>query len=116
MASFVKKVKLSTLAVMYLLVLSKSHAYAAESYQHLTLNDAVRIALENNLQQRISLQAAEIAESLHQEAHSADWSTINFQATAMRMDEVPTFTFPVTSVSIAALAVPKMSYCLVGHT
>lgn len=116
MASFVKKVKLSTLAVMYLLVLSASHAYAAESYQHLTLNDAVRIALENNLQQRISLQAAVITESQYQKADSARWPTINLHAIAMRMDEVFTFTFPVTSVSIAALAAPKMSYCLVGHT
>ena len=79
---------------------------AAEVYDNLSLNDAVNIALKNNVEQRISLQAAAIAESQYQEALSAHWPTINLQASAMRMDEDPTFSFPGTSVSIAGLAAP----------
>lgn len=106
MINFVNIVKLSSLVVMFLTVVSASNAYGTESYERLTLNDAVRIALENNVQQRISLQAAAIAESQYQEALSAHWPTINLQASAMRMDEDPTFSFPGTSVSIAGLAAP----------
>jgi len=79
---------------------------AAEVYDNLSLNDAVNIALKNNVEHRISLQAAAIAESQYQEALSAHWPTINLQASAMRMDEDPTFSFPGTSVSIAGLAAP----------
>jgi outer membrane protein len=106
MTNSIEKVKFSTLAAMLLLMVSTKNLYAAEAYDRLTLSDAVRVALENNVQQRISLQAAAIAESQYQEALSAHWPTINLQATAMRMDEDPTFSFPGTSVSIASLAAP----------
>lgn len=106
MTNFIEKVKFSTLAAMLLSIVSTKNLYAAEAYDRLTLSDAVRVALENNVQQRISLQAAAIAESQYQEALSAHWPTINLQATAMRMDEDPTFSFPGTGVSIAGLAAP----------
>ena len=79
---------------------------AAESYNQLSLNDAINIGLNNNVQQRISLQAAAVAESQYQEALSARWPSISLQASAMRMDEDPTFTFPGSSVNIASLAAP----------
>jgi len=76
---------------------------AAEVYDNLSLNDAVNIALKNNVEQRISLQAAAIAESQYQEALSAHWPTINLQASAIRMDEDPTFTYPQTSIPLGSL-------------
>jgi len=106
MTNFIEKVKFSTLVAMLLSMVSTINLYAAEAYNRLTLSDAVRVALENNVQQRISLQAAAIAESQYQEALSAHWPTINLQVTVMRMDEDPTFSFPSTRVSIAGLAAP----------
>lgn len=79
---------------------------AAETYSDLTLSDAVNIGVKSNAQQRISLQAAAIAESQYQEALSARWPTISLQASATRMDEDPSFSFPSTSISIASLATP----------
>lgn len=106
MTNFIEKVKFSTIVAMLLSMVSNINLYADEAYDRLTLSDAVRVALENNVQQRISLQAAAIAESQYQEALSAHWPTINLQVTVMRMDEDPTFSFPGTRVSIAGLAAP----------
>lgn len=75
----------------------------SNTYEKLTLNEAVSIGLKNNVQQRISLQAAAIAESQYQEALSARWPTVNLQASAMRMDEDPTFVYPQTSIPLGGL-------------
>ena len=101
-----RKVNHSMLFISVLLLVFTGQSLAAETYEKLSINDAVEIALKNNVEQRISLQAAAIAESQYQEALSARWPTINLQGSAMRMDEDPTFTFPGTSVSIAGLAAP----------
>lgn len=79
---------------------------AAEMYEQLSLNDAIGIALKNNVEQRISLQAAAVAESQYQEAVSAHWPTVSLQASMTRMDEDPTFSLPGATVSIASLAAP----------
>lgn len=92
--------------LIYFSCLIAAPSYAVEQYQRITLNEAIQIGLKNNVQQRISLQAAAIAESQYQEALSARWPTINLQASAMRMDEDPTFTFPGASVNIASIATP----------
>jgi outer membrane protein len=90
--------------VMWGLLTSLSNqVLASEVYNELSLNDAVRIALQNNIQQRISLQAAAIAESQYQEALSAHWPTINLQASAMRMDEDPTFIYPEKNIPLGNL-------------
>lgn len=106
MFKMTKKIIFSKFLMSAILAVTTSHSLAAESYDKLSLNDAVEIALKNNIEQRISLQAAAIAESQYQEALSARWPTINLQGSMMRMDEDPTFTFPGTSVSIAGLATP----------
>lgn len=106
MFKMTKKIIFSKFLMSAILAVTSSHSLAAESYDKLSLNDAVEIALKNNIEQRISLQAAAIAESQYQEALSARWPTINLQGSMMRMDEDPTFTFPGTSVSIAGLATP----------
>ena len=72
---------------------------AAEMYEQLSLNDAIGIALKNNVEQRISLQAAAVAESQYQEAVSAHWPTVSLQASMTRMDEDPTFSLPGATVS-----------------
>lgn len=106
---FINKTKVkfkSSYIVLSLMILNSSHLIAAETYNKLTLNDAVSIGLNNNIQKRISLQAAAIAESQYQEALSAHWPTLSFEASAMRMDEDPTFTLPGANVNIASLATP----------
>ena len=98
---------MSKLYIAVLMVIfGNSVSQAADSYPNLTLNDAISIGLNNNSQQRISLQAASIAESQYQEALSARWPTISLQASVMRMDEDPTFTFSGAKVNIAPIAAP----------
>ncbi len=106
MRKFNKSVIFSTVIVSTIFNVLTSQIAAAEQYEHLSLNDAISIALKNNVEQRISLQAAAIAESQYQEAVSAHWPTISFQGSLTRMDEDPTFSFPGSSVSIASLAAP----------
>lgn len=103
MNNFIKKVRFSTLFFVFLSSFYVHIALAVESFERLTLNDAVNIALKNNVQQRVSLQAAAIAESQYQEALSAHWPTISLQASAMRMDEDPTFTYPQTNIPLGNL-------------
>jgi len=102
----IKKALKALYLTFFLLLISKMPLAVAESFTSLTLKNAIDIGLNNNIQKRISLQAAAIAESQYQEALSARWPTISLEASAMRMDEDPSFTFPGTSVSIAALAAP----------
>ncbi|MDI1298162.1 TolC family protein [Methylotenera sp.] len=85
------------------LIFSHTASLAAETYTQLTLNDAIKIGLNNNVQQRISLQAAAIAESQYQEALSAHWPTVSLQVSAIRMDQDPTFTYPQTNIPLGAL-------------
>ena len=94
---------LTKLLTCFLLLIVSEKLIASDVYNKLSLNDAVRIALENNVQQRISLQAAAIAESQYQEALSAHWPTIHLQASAMRMDEDPTFVYPEKSIPLGNL-------------
>lgn len=99
-----KSVGFSTLLTGFLLIsFNPKYAFAIETYNNLTLNDAVNIALKNNIEQRISLQAAAIAESQYQEALSARWPTVSLEASAMRMDQDPTFTYPATSIPLGNL-------------
>ena len=99
------KFKLLVITV-FVMLCSGFKLLAAETYTDLTLTDAVKIGLKNNIQQRISLQAAAIAESQYQEALSARWPTVSLQASATRMGEDPTFILPSTTISIASLATP----------
>lgn len=80
--------------------------HASEQYQQLTLNQAIEIALLNNTEKKVSLQAAAIAESQYQEALSARMPNISLQASLMRMDEDPTFVFPSTNIPINGIAAP----------
>lgn len=107
MFGFITQMRFNFYSIAVLMMcFSNTTLLAAETYNQLALNDAISIGLKNNLQQRISLQAAAIAESQYQEALSARWPTVSFQASAMRMDEDPTFTFPGSSVNIASIAAP----------
>ncbi|HEY3300272.1 MAG TPA: TolC family protein [Methylophilaceae bacterium] len=90
----------------FVILCSAFKLLAAEAYTDLTLSDAVKIGLKNNIQQRVSLQAAAIAESQYQEALSARWPTISLQVSATRMGEDPTFLLPSTTISIANIATP----------
>lgn len=101
-----KKWQWSLLPLIFLFIFWSEASYSAQLYNDLTLENAIQIGLDNNVQQRVSLQAAAIAESQYQEAMAAHWPTVSIQASAIRMDEDPTFTFPGTSVNISSLAAP----------
>lgn len=80
-----------------------SFVYAADIYHDLTLKQAIEIALINNAEKKISLQAAAIAESQYQEALSARWPTLTLQGSFQRRDEAPTFVFPNSSIPLGGL-------------
>ncbi len=94
---------LALLVVILFTTLTTQPVFAVDIYPNLSLNDAVEVALKNNITQRISLQSAAIAESQYQEALSARWPTISLQASATRMDEDPTFTYPPNSIPLGGL-------------
>ncbi|MDD2265765.1 TolC family protein [Sulfuricurvum sp.] len=59
--------------------------------QNLSLDDAIRIALENNRNLKISQTALKIADAQYHQALSARYPQLTASATAMRMDEDPSF-------------------------
>lgn len=59
--------------------------------QSLTLDDAIRIALENNRNLKISQTALQIADAQYHQALSARYPQLTATASAMRMDEDPSF-------------------------
>jgi outer membrane protein TolC len=108
-ASFRKKQGINHRAGSIALILSalmmtlSGQIDAAESYQNLSLSNAIEIALKNNLEKQISFQSAAIAESQYQQALSARWPTLTFQAGFQHRDKSPTFIFPATNMSIGPL-------------
>ena len=79
---------------------------AAESYQNLSLPNAIEIALKNNLEKQISFQSAAIAESQYQQALSARWPTLTFQAGFQHRDKSPTFIFPASKIPLGMMGPP----------
>lgn len=80
--------------------------HAAENYHNLSLQQAIDIALNNNIEKKVSLEAAVIAESQYQEALAARMPNISFQASMTRMDDDPSFTYPASNISIAGISAP----------
>lgn len=79
------------------------NANAAENYQNLSLSSAIEIALKNNVEKQISYQSAAIAESQYQQALSARWPTLTFQAGIQHRNKEPMFNVPASSITVAAL-------------
>lgn len=80
-----------------------SEANAGETYQNLSLPNAIEIALKNNVEKQISYQSALIAESQYQQAVSARWPTLTLQAGFQHRDKAPMFDVPASSITVAAL-------------
>ncbi|MFZ3052321.1 MAG: TolC family protein [Sulfuricurvum sp.] len=59
--------------------------------QSLSLDDAIRIALENNRNLKISQTALQIADAQYHQALSVRYPQLTASASAMRMDEDPSF-------------------------
>ena len=89
-------------AALAISTLFSGNAWSAEVFQHLSLNQALEIALNNNLEKQISYQSALIAESQYQQALSARWPTINLQAGFQHRDQAPTFTNPAMNIALPA--------------
>jgi outer membrane protein TolC len=108
-------VRFSTLLVGFLLIaFNCNNTLAAESYDNLTLKQAIEIALNNNVEKKISYQAAAIAESQYQEALSARWPTLTLQGSFQRRDEAPTFVFPSSNMSLGGLQAPLQAAASLG--
>lgn len=79
-------------------------AIAGETYDQLSLQQAMDVAIHNNLERKLSVQAVAIAESQYQEALSARWPTLTLQGSFQRRDEAPTFVFPSSSIPLGPLS------------
>lgn len=77
--------------------------YAGEVFQPLSLDNAIEIALKNNIEKQISYQSAAIAESQYQQALSARWPTLTLQAGFQHRDKEPMFNVPASSIVVAPL-------------
>jgi outer membrane protein len=100
-----KHVRTSLLSAFILAAMGSSNLLlGAEVYGNLRLQQAIEIALNNNLENKISYQAAVIAESQYQEALSARWPTLTLQGSFQRRDEAPTFVFPSSSIPLGGLS------------
>lgn len=95
--------KIPLLLISLLFVVANSKALAADLYNNLSLKQAVEIALSNNIEKKISYQAAAIAESQYQEALSAQWPSLTLQGSFQRRDEAPTFVFPSSNIPLGNL-------------
>lgn len=91
-----------TSAVLTIFTLLSGNAWSAEVFQNLSLNQAIEIALKNNIEKQISYQSALIAERQYQQALSARWPTINLQAGFQHRDQAPTFTNPAMNIALPA--------------
>ncbi len=98
------KHSLSLLTVFFTIASIGSSASAADAFNDLSLKQAVEIALSNNIENKISYQAAAIAESQYQEALSAQWPSLTMQGSFQRRDEAPTFVFPSSSIPLGGLS------------
>lgn len=105
----------TSLVLAILLVSLNFNTCAAENDEHLSLDKAIDVALKNNIEKQISYQSALIAESQYQQALSASWPTLTFQAGIQHRDHAPTFTFPATNMPLpgqlggGALTVPEQN-------
>jgi outer membrane protein TolC len=67
------------------------------------LEESLDIAHEKNRQRLVSKAAIEIAKAQHAQALSAYWPQLKLTATAIRIDEDPTFTFPGKTFTVPML-------------
>lgn len=99
--------KLPLLLLSLLLTVTvNSAALAADVYNNLGLEQAIEIGLNNNIEKKISYQAAAIAESQYQEALSARWPSVTLQGGFQHRDEAPMFVFPSTNMPLGGLVGP----------
>lgn len=85
-------------------IMNSSHSIADNVYNNLSLKQSIEIGLANNIERKISLQTAAIAESQYQEALSAQWPSLTMQGSFQRRDEAPTFVFPSSSIPLGGLS------------
>lgn len=76
---------------------------ANESYQNLTLAQAIQVAVQNNKLNKVSEKKQQHAESQYQEALSARWPTVDFQAVHQYSNNPMTFEIPQMNVDLGAL-------------
>lgn len=100
------RVAITTGVLLAQFVSPNAHAEMPKALNNLTLEQAVKLALENSPNQKVSLKTAAVAESQYQEALSARWPTVSISASVMRMDQDLTYTFPATSISVGEITTP----------
>jgi outer membrane protein TolC len=74
--------------------------FAAEVYDRLSLDQAVQIALDNNIEKKVSYQSIAIAEAQYQEALSAQWPSLALQAGFDHRSQPPMFLFPSKDIPL----------------
>jgi outer membrane protein len=84
---------------------SSTEGTSPASPLRLSLEECLRIALENNAQRKVSMAAIEIAEAQYEQAISSYWPQIKARVAATRLDDDPNFIFPeeTSSYTISGL-------------
>lgn len=94
---------------------------AASDITGVSLEQALTTALQNNRLRTISRQSVEIAEAQYQQALSAHWPSLTFNAGFQRRDETATFDYPAQRFDLnlgfptPPIAVPRQEITLLGR-
>lgn len=92
----------------------------ADQLRIFTLEQALNTAFDNNRQRSISQKSVLIAEQQYQQALSAEWPTLSFNASFQHQDEAPVFEYPSQSINVdlgfpvPSIEVPAQSIALLG--
>lgn len=106
--------------LIFAITLLPSYSIAADTLR-VNLQQAISIALENSKLEPLAKKSVEIAEAQYQQAVSAYWPSLSFNARFQRMDEKPSFEFPSTSLDLdlgfptAPIEIPQQDIDLLGR-
>ena len=81
--------KMYFIAKSLLLLATAGSLYGANHI--LTLDDAIKIALQNNAKLKVSQTAIKIADTMYNQAMSANYPSLDASVNAMRMDQAPMY-------------------------
>ncbi len=78
-------------------------AVQGKNMMNLTLRDCLTIAFAQNRLRSVSRESIKIAEAQYAQAQSGNWPQVSLSATAVRMDEAPTFNVPQAGMNVKLL-------------
>ena len=96
---------LSAAAALYPGFAAETPPVALAAPQVLSLQDCLRLAMENNRRRPASRFAVAMAEAQHRQALAGYWPQVTAKAGYFRLDEAPNFIFPASTMVVPAQTV-----------